>query len=228
MSTEYPSRIGFVKLPRRLRDHWIWSDRYLRRWVDLTMRAVFEDCAISFSGRKMHLKRGQLITTYRMLGQDWGTNKDAVGRFIARLVKDGMISRETVTVHPEKGATGVATRLTIRNYDQYQGNGGRTQPTPRLPRDTHRDIQEEVKEEHAYSACSFLQEEGALASECGSEGGPPAPNLGGSPDGGSGRRDGSGLPDTVSIGQVVAAIRAGALQGGVPATASDPESDDEA
>ena len=228
MSTEYPSRIGFVMFPRKLRDHWIWDDRYLRPWLDLTMRAVFKDCVIGYNGKKVHLKRGQLITTYRMLAQDWGTNKDAVGRFIAKLVKNDMISRETVTVHPGKGATGVATRLTIRNYDQYQGNRDRTQPTSRLPRDTHRDIQEEGKEEHAYNACLFLQEEGALASECGSEGGPPVPHLGGSPDGGSGRRDGSGLPDTVSIGQVVAGIRAGTLQGGALAIAPDPESDDEA
>ncbi len=104
---------GWISLHRSIRDHWIWQDpNKLRWWLDILMSVNHEDAKVNVGFQLFECKRGQSIMSLQSWAKRWGVSKDTVRNFFVLLAKDGMINTENLLK---------TTRLTICNYDTYQG-----------------------------------------------------------------------------------------------------------
>ena len=114
------SQTGWVKLSRKLLDHWLWDDKPFSRgqaWIDLIFSANHQDEKVLFNGKKTEIKRGSRITSIRKLSEKWGWSKDKVRRFLDELEADGMVTQKRDT-H--------STLITMVKYDFYQSSGRQT------------------------------------------------------------------------------------------------------
>jgi hypothetical protein len=106
---------GFIVISRKLFDSHLWQEeRSLSRfeaWVDLLQTAAWKDHERRIRGRVVSIPRGSLVASERFLMRRWGWGSvGKVRRFLDALMNDGRIERDTKT-----------ERLTITNYDTYQG-----------------------------------------------------------------------------------------------------------
>jgi hypothetical protein len=107
-------------------DGWFKVDRNIRRWqhwnekpfdtahafLDLIARAAFNPHRVRFSDSTWDLKRGQLITSGRVLADAWGWSRTKVDRWLEIWQEEGSIRC------PEKNHLG--TLIEVRNYAFYQ------------------------------------------------------------------------------------------------------------
>jgi DNA-binding transcriptional regulator YhcF (GntR family) len=81
--------MAFVKIDRRLfaTDMWKESRKFSRieAWLDLQQRAAYRD------GDGM--MRGDVVVSIRKTAAHWGWEKDAVLRFLRRLVREGLLAK---------------------------------------------------------------------------------------------------------------------------------------
>ena len=107
---------GYVFLFRDIANHWVWKDgRMAHRWMDLLIQAQWENKTVYFDGERVDLKRGQFITTTRLLMGRWRTNPRIVLKSLEIFEKDKMIRCKKTTE---------MTIITICNYDAYQSKFG--------------------------------------------------------------------------------------------------------
>lgn len=105
---------GWIRLSRRLVDHWIWSDaQYLKWWLDIVMMANWEDRSSIVAGVKLKVARGQLIASAASLAARWGCNRRTSGRFLKLLADDAMIRVELLH--------GRVSVISISDYGSYCG-----------------------------------------------------------------------------------------------------------
>lgn len=119
-----------MKLWRKIRDNEVWTLKPYspgQAWIEMVMCAKFFDCPISFQGNVFDLKRGQFVTTLRQLSRDFGWGDHRVKRFIELLKKRRMIDALN-----DAGCI----RITICQYDTYQGPDSEVTHTNRLTRRT--------------------------------------------------------------------------------------------
>lgn len=106
-------------------------DEYSRRdaWVWLIEHAAWRPASVTIKGKRVDLERGQLSYSQRFLADKWGWSKSRVDRFIAELVRRGMLE----STHRSGAGCGAQTEaatsqtagqsqsvLTVCNYSQYQ------------------------------------------------------------------------------------------------------------
>lgn len=104
---------GYISLHRKIRDHWIWNDPVkFKWWVDLLLTVNHSDKKVNIGFELYDCKRGQTVMSLNNWGERWKVNKDTVRNFFVLLEKDEMITRENLIK---------TTRITICNYDSYQG-----------------------------------------------------------------------------------------------------------
>lgn len=131
---------GWIKLYRKLENHWIAENNdYFHWWCDLLFLASYSDKtktvhSLDNDGNPKNdtivvLRRGQIEASIAFLVKRWMLNRKTldrktVMRFLSLLEDDGMIKREV--------KDGVRAIITIINYDTYQG-------TNRLAADTSMD-----------------------------------------------------------------------------------------
>ena len=119
---------GWIKTYRKIQECWIWLDKepFDKRsaWIDLLLTANHADKKILFNGELITIKRGQILTSVRKLGEKWMWSNDKVLRFLRLLESDGMIKKESDNFR---------TLLIIENYDIYQDlpNSDRTETSTR-------------------------------------------------------------------------------------------------
>ena len=103
---------GWIRLHRRIIDHWIWKDPIkLKWWLDILLNANHEDNKVNIGFELFDCKRGQTVRSLQKWAERWNCNKDSARNFLKLLEKDAMISHENI---------GKSTRITICNYDTYQ------------------------------------------------------------------------------------------------------------
>lgn len=103
---------GWIKLHRKLKDHWIWkSDNRLKWWIDILMTVNHNDTKVLIKGTLIECKRGQSIRSLESWGRDWNVTKGAVRDFFRLLQNDSMIHTESLQI---------TTRITVCNYEDYQ------------------------------------------------------------------------------------------------------------
>lgn len=120
--------MGWIKLYREIKDHWIWEDpRKLKWWVDILINVNHEDKKVGIGFKVFDCKRGQSVKSLKTWGDRWDVSKTVVKNFFTMLENDNMITTENLTV---------TTRLTVCNYELYQGqqNGNETGTKRERPR----------------------------------------------------------------------------------------------
>lgn len=111
---------GWIKLHRRIRDHWLWqTPERLRAWIDLLFMANYEDREELVGGKVVVIVRGDLWTNERKLAERWGRSRRWVRIFLELLQQSEMITRSGPTLGPTGG-----TIISICNYEKYQSTEG--------------------------------------------------------------------------------------------------------
>ena len=101
---------GFIQLHRKIQDEWFWNDpRLVQTMIGLLLRANHEPKEVSFKGEKRLINRGEHITTYRDLANEWGCGRSTVERTIKILVKG-----DELNLVPTK-----ATHIKVNRYDYF-------------------------------------------------------------------------------------------------------------
>jgi len=99
-------------------------------FIDLIMECRYEDGFVQNGGRKMEVKRGQLVGAVSWLAARWNWTPMAVRIWLDKLEADMMISRFVPGASESNKHRGrVATILSLCNYDQYQQSTANEQQT---------------------------------------------------------------------------------------------------
>jgi hypothetical protein len=112
---------GWVKMYRSLSEHPLWTgERFTRgqAWADLIMRARYADTIEIRGNRTIEVKRGQWFGTQVELAARWKWNRKTVRAFLNARKVDKMVDIETA-----KDTDTGYTRVTICNYNYFQGDG---------------------------------------------------------------------------------------------------------
>jgi hypothetical protein len=110
---------GWIKLHRKILDHWIFNDPYyFRAWFIMLMTVNYEDKKTLINGQIVECKRGQSILSIESWVNLFGVSTkkgkwtyQKVRTFFDILQKDEMIIKENIIK---------TTRITICNYESYQ------------------------------------------------------------------------------------------------------------
>lgn len=117
---EIKTHEGYIKLFRGLRDHWLWEDPIkLKWWLDLLMTVNYSDKKVAIGYKVFECKRGQTVRSLKTIGNKWDVSKDIIRHFLMMLEQEGMIKVENLKV---------TTRITICNFDYYQGSSHEGSP----------------------------------------------------------------------------------------------------
>lgn len=106
---------GYIKLYRQIFDNELWAEKPFSRaqaWIDLLLKASYAPRRCTIKGKRVTIKRGQLLRAEETLASDWGWSRGKVRRFLNYLVREGNIS---------KNGTANGTLITIENYETFQG-----------------------------------------------------------------------------------------------------------
>lgn len=108
---------GYVRLYRGFRDDPLWKKKrkfsQFEAFLDLYLEARGIDSpGLEFKKKIVHLKRGQLITSQRILAERWSWHKNSVARFLKKLEKRG-----TITNCPSSLGRGYSI-ITFLNYNE--------------------------------------------------------------------------------------------------------------
>lgn len=107
---------GWIRIHRKIKANPLWDDakpfsRTLA-WIDLLMRAAYQESGedVWFMGNTIHLGRGELVSSLRILAKEWGWSKNKVDRFLNQLTELKMIEKRDTSL----------LRIYIVNYGKYQ------------------------------------------------------------------------------------------------------------
>jgi len=106
---------GWFLVHRRLFDHEIGQNPLIvALWVKLIALASYEDKEVWFDGSVIEIKRGQLVTSLKKLGQWLGVSRSNTKRYLNGLQKIHQIAIRTTNKY---------SVITIQNYNRYQVDG---------------------------------------------------------------------------------------------------------
>jgi len=121
---------GFIKIERKLAEHWIFQDaEKLKWWLILLLEVNYLPGKIMIGNNLIEIEKGQSAKSLRSWAKLLNTGTKSVVSFFDLLESDKMLKRETVG----KGKQST-TLITIENYEHYQGiekrkgNAKETQP----------------------------------------------------------------------------------------------------
>jgi len=104
---------GWIKIHRKIREHWIWGDsNYLKWWLDLIMLANHKPVSILINGKLVLIEQGMYHTSLLKLSERWSVNRKTVSAFLNLLQSDSMIS----VVRSRKNGT----TIKLSKYAAYQ------------------------------------------------------------------------------------------------------------
>ena len=135
---------GWIKVHRKLKDHWIWSDPVkFQWWLIMLLEVNHKSNKINLGFTIFDVKRGQSAKSLRTWADLFNSNTKTVSMFFSMLESDGMITKETIG----KGKQST-TLINISNYECYQGTD-ETQDTTlsttqeQRDRDTNKNVKNE-------------------------------------------------------------------------------------
>jgi hypothetical protein len=104
---------GWIKLDREITSHWIFEDSWkFRNWIDLLTLVNHSEQKVNIKGTVLTCNRGETLCSLDTFARRWNCDKSKVRRFLKLLEADSMIVLKSEHI---------TTRLTICNYDTYQG-----------------------------------------------------------------------------------------------------------
>lgn len=106
------SNQGWIKLHRKLLDHWIATDPcILGIWCWLLLRANHAPVSYLWHGEKINIERGQLITSISKLSSGFSLCRKRAKRVLDLFENEGLIAYQS---------SNRRTKITICNYEKYQ------------------------------------------------------------------------------------------------------------
>jgi len=103
---------GWIKLHRKIQDHWLWEDPVkLKWWIDILLTVNHKPVKINIGYDLIECDRGQSIMSLSRWAERWKVSRHTVRNFFDLCAKDGMISRKVYSK---------TTQITVCNYDDYQ------------------------------------------------------------------------------------------------------------
>lgn len=107
---------GWISLHRKLQTNWLWEEKRTfsraEAWIDILFTVNHKAKKVLIKNTVFKVNRGDSILSLDSWGKRWGWHKSKVRRFFEILQKEGMV----ITKSEQK-----TTRLTVCNYDSYQG-----------------------------------------------------------------------------------------------------------
>ena len=117
---------GWVSIYRNIMEHWIWTKpEYLKGWMYILLMANHKEKKVLHNFETVLIKRGEHITTLRMMGIQIGLSKNRVKTFLRILEENNMIVLKRDTK---------ATHILVIDYVKYQNN----ETEVRQPQDSHK------------------------------------------------------------------------------------------
>jgi DNA replication protein DnaD len=105
---------GWIKLDREITSHWIFEDSWkFRNWIDLLTLVNHSEQKVNIKSTVLTCNRGETLCSLETFAKRWNCDKSKVRRFLKLLEADSMIVLKSEHI---------TTRLTICNYDTYQGD----------------------------------------------------------------------------------------------------------
>ena len=132
---------GWIKLHRRLQDHWIWKKpEQLKAWIDILLMVTHTERTKFIKGQEVVLKQGEVDASFRYLRKRWGWSIGKVQRFLISLKKCSMIEVKTSTgqnlisvcnyasyqIEQNQNDTQVGTAPIQHRYENKKGKKGRS------------------------------------------------------------------------------------------------------
>lgn len=109
---ENQPRRGWIAISRDIDRHWIWLDaKRFQMWVQMILWAQYQDGVVTIGSKSVRLKRGQFVTSLKVLAGYMRCCKQTVITFLRVLESSKMIKREKFATY---------SVITIINYDKYQ------------------------------------------------------------------------------------------------------------
>jgi DNA-binding transcriptional regulator YhcF (GntR family) len=117
--------IGWIKLHREIRNHWIYKDPVkFQWWITMLMEVNFSEKKVLIGNKLIDLKKGQSANSLRTWAIALNTSTKTLVNFFELLESDGMIERKTIG----KGKQST-TLINITNYDKFQSDLETLTPT---------------------------------------------------------------------------------------------------
>jgi hypothetical protein len=132
---------GYIKLFRKARENFLYRENrpHTRReaWEDLLLMVNHSDQDVLVGDQKIYCGRGQSIRSLDSWAKEFNWSKSKVKRFFDMLKRESMIVTENVQK---------TTRITICNYDTYQGDRNDDETTMKRCRPTNKNEKNDNKD----------------------------------------------------------------------------------
>jgi len=134
--------IGWIKLHRKSYDNFLYRTNkpHTRReaWEDMLVFVNFEDSFWICGNESIECKKGQSLMSLEAWGRVFNWDKSRVKRFFQLLIENEMILQENLRK---------TTRITICNYDTYQGDQNANETQKKRKRNAKETQTTPIKEE---------------------------------------------------------------------------------
>ena len=108
---------GWILLYRKMQEHWLYPKNRtftkFEAWIDLIFCANYKEKKVNIGNQLIEVNRGETIKSLDTWAKRWKWNKSKVRRVLKLFEKSNMI---------ETKSERMTTRITICNYESYQGN----------------------------------------------------------------------------------------------------------
>ena len=109
---------GWIRLDRKIQDSFMWDDpESLKLWLYLLMGAAIEDKTVSFNGKPLNLKRGQIVFGLHSASTRLGISVRRLRTTIKRFENCHQIDKQNFNKY---------SIISITNYCQYQDSDKQT------------------------------------------------------------------------------------------------------
>jgi hypothetical protein len=134
--------MGWIKIDRSIKDHWLWSDeKKLKWWLTILLDVNYSDRTMALGYNTYEIKRGQSPNSIRTWANIFKTGTKSVVRFLDMLERDGLITKDVIG--NGKHST---TLITVCKYDSYDYDGNATETQVDTQETTQVDTQVDTQE----------------------------------------------------------------------------------
>ena len=119
---------GFIKLYRKVQDHWLYSNNeYLACWIKILLNVNHSDNKVLIGGKLFDVKAGESLRALDkwsdIFGKEW--DKSKTRRFFELLKSDHMIETQNERITTRLTVLNFATYNTTQNTDETQNGTDR-------------------------------------------------------------------------------------------------------
>ena len=106
---------GWIKLHRKLQEHWIWNEKRkfskFEAWIYILFQANHQDKKIMINGQLVNVKKGEFVTSEVRLAEKWDWDRKIVRKFLTTLENENITTKKSETKY---------TSVMVENEDLCQ------------------------------------------------------------------------------------------------------------